>query len=79
MKESPFKIRRDMIDPAANALSEAFQNDPLFSWLIPEPLFRCSLLPLFFHYRVQHGLFYGEVYATSQKLRVLLFGFHTLE
>jgi hypothetical protein len=64
-KVSPLIIKRDMVKQVADVFTEAFQNDPLLSWIIPEDLSRRSLLPLFFNFRVLHGLRYGEVHATS--------------
>ena len=64
-KGSPFLIKRDMVNPVARVFSEAFQHDPLFSWLMPDDHSRRLLLPLFFKFRVRHGLHYGEVHVTS--------------
>jgi GNAT superfamily N-acetyltransferase len=65
---SPLIINRKMMRPVVNVFSEAFHDDPLFSWLMPDASTRRSLLPLFFNFRVRHGLYYGEVHATSTEV-----------
>jgi len=61
----PSRIKGNMVDTVTSVFSAAFQNDPLYSWLIPDELARRSLLPLFFNFRVRYGLYYGEVHVTS--------------
>lgn len=65
---SPIAVKRNMVTPVVSVFSEAFQDDPLFSWLMPEECMRRSLLPHFFNFRVRHGLNYGEVYVTSPEV-----------
>ncbi len=64
-KDSPRRIEKEWVDPAVRTLSEAFKDDPLFTWLMPDETVRRSLLPKFFHYRIMHGRLCGEVYVTS--------------
>ena len=48
-------------------LASAFEDFPLFTFLLPEKRNRLEKLKVIFEGYVKHGLRYGQVYATSQK------------
>jgi ribosomal protein S18 acetylase RimI-like enzyme len=54
--------------PAAQCLAQAFELDPLMVSLLPDPRTRCQRLSRFCGLVVQHGLRYGEVYASGEEL-----------
>jgi len=56
------------IDPAAEALAEAFIDYPVFVYVYPDGPERKEKLPHFFKSMVHKGLREGEVYATSAKM-----------
>ena len=66
--ESPMRLTRSHIQPAAALLARAFAADPLYRYLFPDPAQRDSLLLSFFNFRARFGILYGEVYATSPAL-----------
>ncbi len=53
------------IELAAEQLSRAFQNYPVFVYVFPDDSERKNKLPHFFKSMVHKGLLQGEVYATS--------------
>ena len=59
-------INLDMTDVkrAAAVLSRAFQEDPVFSYFIPDPETRKAKSHYIFEMLVQYSIRYGEVYAT---------------
>lgn len=53
-------------DDAAAALSRAFFDDPLQSFVLPDPNERERLSPAFFNCVLRHGQLFGEVYGTHE-------------
>jgi len=56
------------VEPAAQMMARAFQDDALYVHLLPEREQRLAMLPAIFGYRIRYGVLNGEVYATSQRL-----------
>jgi len=54
--------------PAAECLAQAFEPDPLMVSLLPDARTRGRLLSRFCGLVVQHGIRYGEVYASGEEL-----------
>ena len=50
---------------AVNTLSAAFQNDPLYRFIIPDDGERSAFLQVFFAFRLRYGMNFGEVHVTS--------------
>ncbi len=48
----------------ATILADAFQDDPMFSYLIPDKTLRQQVLPAIFEMNAAYALRYGEVYVT---------------
>lgn len=51
---------------AAVTLARAFQDDPLMSFLVPDPVKRSETLPWFLGTTIRYCLAYGEVHATPR-------------
>ena len=62
------RLDKSHIKPAAEVLARAFQNYPLFVYLIPGESERKNKLPYILESFVRYGVSYGEVYATSSSL-----------
>lgn len=52
---------------AVETLASAFQNDPLYRFVIPDPEMRSTFLQLFFAFRIRYGMKFGEVHCTSER------------
>ena len=66
-----FRLTKNETTHAVETLTKAFENDPLYSFLIPDEEKRNALLPHFFKFRLRYGLSYGEVYSISQNVEGL--------
>lgn len=53
---------------AAQVLARAFQDDPIYLYIIPDSDERKRLLPRIFLFRIRYGIQYGEVHVTSVNL-----------
>jgi GNAT superfamily N-acetyltransferase len=60
-------ISHAQIDRVANVLSEAFFNDPMFTYILPEEQRRLAPLKWFFKSGIRYGLSYGSVYTTHDR------------
>ncbi|MEN4010613.1 MAG: GNAT family N-acetyltransferase [Bellilinea sp.] len=49
----------------AQAMSRAFFNDPMFTYILPNEQARSEKMPRFFRAILAYGLRYGEVYTTN--------------
>ncbi len=58
-------LRTADVPAAARALAEAFQDDPLQTYVFPDPLERASRSPAHFAPLLQYGLQFGEVLTTA--------------
>src|SRR5690242_7180251 len=56
------RIGRDRLQEASEVLARAFQNDPAWVWLVPDPQRRADLLPWLF--RIGFDVTAADVYAT---------------
>ena len=62
------RLNKSHIVPAAETLTDAFQDYPLFAYFFPNHMGREKKLPHVFRWFVNHGVLHGEAYATSPKL-----------
>jgi len=65
--QKPISLSKQNVQEAAETLASAFEDFPLFTFLLPEKRNRLEKLKVIFEGYVQHGLRYGQVYATSPK------------
>lgn len=61
-------VGKSGVKPAARVLSRAFQDSPIFTHMLPDPVERKNKLHYLFEIVVRDSIRYGEVYATSQNL-----------
>lgn len=54
------------IKQACVVMARAFQDDPLFCYLIPDDTRRARLLPSFHSITIRYAMRYGKVYTTPQ-------------
>jgi ribosomal protein S18 acetylase RimI-like enzyme len=66
--ENVTRLKAAQINPAAQMMARAFQNDALYAYLIPDAADRINILPHMFMFRLRYGLQNGEVYTTSTRL-----------
>jgi len=66
-----FRLRKTEVKQAAEMLARAFQNDSLYTYVIPNADKRKKILPYYFQFRICYGVLYGEVYAISLNLEGL--------
>lgn len=64
---SPVRLNKLHVKPAAQVLARALQDDPLFIYFFPDAA-RDKKLSLLFQLPVRYGVLCGEVYATSPEL-----------
>jgi ribosomal protein S18 acetylase RimI-like enzyme len=64
--EGVVRLSMSDIEPASRTLAEAFQDDPLMVYLLPDAEQRRAFLPLSFAALVRNAIGRGEVYATSK-------------
>lgn len=60
------------LNKAAEVISRAFHDDPLYSYIIPDESERKRFLPYLFKAYIWYCLQFGEVYATSPNLEGIL-------
>jgi GNAT superfamily N-acetyltransferase len=68
---NPVPLNPAQIDRAAEMLTRAFRNDPLLSWILPDPEKRRSLSPPFHSVFLRYGLLAGEVWTSDPTIRGL--------
>ena len=56
------------VDAAAGALAKAFQDDPLQSYVFPDPRERAEKSPAHFSPLVAYGLRFGRVFTTAPQI-----------
>ena len=56
------RIGKERLQEASDVLARAFQDDPAWVWLVPDPMRRASLLPWLF--RIGFDVTAADVYAT---------------
>ncbi|TFG13662.1 MAG: N-acetyltransferase [Promethearchaeota archaeon] len=61
-------LTEDQVKPASKILSEAFYDDPISVYLIPDVSERKAKLKYVYEYVIRYDILYGEVYATSPNL-----------
>lgn len=66
------RLARPQLRAAAQALSNAFQSDPLYSFVVPNPRHRQRWLPVIKRELLRNTLPFGETYvATSKQGQIL--------
>ena len=61
---APVRLGDTQLNDAATALSRAFFDDPLQTYMLPDPDERMRLSPPFFSRIIRYGQLFGEVYTT---------------
>jgi ribosomal protein S18 acetylase RimI-like enzyme len=62
------RLHPDQITQASDVLARAFHQDPLQSYVFPDPKERAALSPAHFEPLIRYGLMAGEVWATTDPL-----------
>jgi len=63
-----YRLTEDQVKLAGKILSEAFYDDPISVYLIPDVSERKAKLKYVYEYVIRYDILYGEVYATSPNL-----------
>ncbi|NBD36878.1 MAG: GNAT family N-acetyltransferase [Chloroflexi bacterium] len=66
--QSPIRLTRAQIEPAARLLARAFADEPLWQYFIPDMERRHQKIYYVFRLMVAYGVRYGEGYTTSPDL-----------
>jgi ribosomal protein S18 acetylase RimI-like enzyme len=66
--KSLIRLTKAQIKPTTEMLARAFQNDPMFTYWIPNATERKNKSHFVLEAIVRFGVLYGEVYATSHNL-----------
>jgi GNAT superfamily N-acetyltransferase len=61
------EISHHMLEHSTRMLAKAFQDDPLFKYVLPDAKRRKKRLPALFALNLQYGLIFGEVYSIAQQ------------
>jgi ribosomal protein S18 acetylase RimI-like enzyme len=69
--EDLYRLRKNHLNLAAELFSKVFFEDTLAKLMFPEEETRDQNLYHYFQFRINYGLLYGEVYATSSNLEGL--------
>lgn len=64
ISHEPIRLDAQHFKQASAVMSRAFQNDPVWKYLLPDDARRLRSLPSFFSILVRYSLRYGEVYTT---------------
>ena len=72
-----YRLTEDQVKPAAKILSEAFYDDPISVYLIPDVSERKAKLKYVYEYVIHYDILYGEVYATSPNLEGIAAWLHS--
>jgi GNAT superfamily N-acetyltransferase len=67
--QNPILVTKVNVQQAAETLISAFEDFPLFTFLLPEKLKRREKLMAIFEGYIRFGLRYGYVYATSSNFK----------
>jgi ribosomal protein S18 acetylase RimI-like enzyme len=67
--DSLYRVTKNEVQKASLVLGKAFHDDPVWRQVIPDEAERRQKLPLIFAISLKYALRYGEVYATSEKLK----------
>lgn len=66
--KNPVRLTKAHIKPTAEICTRAFQDDPLYTYFIPNATERKNKLPILWEGMIRFGVLYGEVCATSYNL-----------
>nr|KXH70596.1 MAG: hypothetical protein AM325_15675 [Candidatus Thorarchaeota archaeon SMTZ1-45] len=64
----PYHVTKRDVKKVTETLVQAFFDDHLLCYFLPEPESRLRFLPKFFNYRVKNGFLYGKILATSENI-----------
>jgi ribosomal protein S18 acetylase RimI-like enzyme len=64
----PVRLTSAQTKRAGETLARAFQDDPLFTYFIPDAFERQTVLPSLLAMMARYSVCYGEAYATSPRL-----------
>jgi len=62
------RLTKAQIKPAGEMFARALQDDPLYTYFIPNSIERKNKSHILFEGMVRYGVLYGEVYTTSPNL-----------
>lgn len=62
------QLAPDQVGEAGQVLARAFQEDPYWSWVLPDKSRRAEVLPWFMEVWVRYCCKYGEVYTSGDKV-----------
>ena len=68
----PYLVTKRDIKRVIETMVQAFSDDPLTDYFIPEPEGRLKFLPRYFNYRVRNGFIDGKIFATSEDIEGVL-------
>jgi hypothetical protein len=68
------RLAEQDVSAAAAALARAFQDDPLQTYVFPDPVERAARSPAHFAPLLRYGLLFGEVLTTAVLRRALACG-----
>jgi len=69
--ETLYRVRKKELKNASRVLGAAFQNDPHFALIMPDPDYRREKIRHMFWCIVNYGLIYGEVYSPSLEIEAV--------
>ena len=65
LKKNAILLKISELKPAAKLVAAAFQNDPFFTFMIPDTIRRHITLSWLFEKITLYGILYGKVYTTA--------------
>ena len=57
----------DLLDTATTTLTRAFDDDPMFAWIFPDPQHRAYSLNVLNRVPLTYGLRFGRISATARR------------
>ena len=71
--ENLYRLQKKDVARASKVLADAFYNDPVWIYLIPDNQIRKEKLPAVFEFTIRYTLRYGECYSPTDNIdRVIL-------
>ena len=67
MIEQIAEISNHILEYSAKVMANAFHEDPLFKYALPDEQHRKKRLPSFFALNLRYGAMFGDVYSLSRK------------
>ena len=75
--EELFQVTKKQLNTLTQTLINAYNEYPLFSWMIPDEAIRKRKLPSLFKMIARYHLKYGTIYATSENCEAVIMYIHT--